>query len=1801
MVVTAASLLAVAATMTAAPAPALADQLDQPTDVEAVAGRRAITASWTAPPGEVHHYIATATPVTSGTTQTCVTADATDSCLIQGTSGLTANAWYRVAVVACPTASNFDDCSEPSDSSDPVLTGPPAVPTSPSAAYTGTAGQVRISWTQPGVTDGIETFRVTPTPAVSSPTGTCTADLAATATDCTLGGLTAGTSYTFKVAAVGANGTGTSAASTATAPIVAGPPNRPTGVTVAHLSDTSVTLTWQAPTTGQTPASYTVTSSPSAAAGACADINALTCNFTGLTASTEYTFTVHANGPGANGGSGPSAESVASAAITPGKPGPMLKPTVTVTGSGVVSVAWDAPLGGSTPTDYTVTSDPVATPDDSCLGAVAASPCTFDNLDPATPYTFTVTANGAGDTTTSPDSDPVVAGPPIVTVKPTAAVTGVGDVTVSWPLPGGGVPDEYDVADQDGPISECQDLTVRECVLTGLDDEVTYTFTVTATNTFGSDFLAGDPVIPGAPSAIDPPDVEATDEGELTLSWDVPTGGAVTDYTVAAATGSAPIPAECVGAVVRTCVIADLDPATAYSFTVSARGSVGSPAVSSASALVTPGPPLAPDAPVATSTVAEQIVLDWDEPAGGPVESYTVAAEQGGVSIPGGCVGTANTDCTITGLDDATSYTFTVTANAVVGDDATSEPSNAVVPGPPGVVSKPTVEVTGSGQLTVRWTEPAGGAVESYTVAEVGGTPTGCTTITARECVIPNLPTGDDYSFTVIATNVIDSSTVSQASDPVIPDAPGTPAAPTVEVTGEGTVDVDWVAPAGGAVTAYTLVSDPPWALPDACVETTNLTCTITDLDPATPYAFQIIAGNAVDDSVESVFSAPVIAGPPDAPAAPTATVTGPSTVQVDWTLPAGGEATDYEVVSQPLVTPPAGCELTSDFTCSYTGLDPAETYTFTVTAIGPGGDSDASATSNAVIPGPPERPAPPSIEVTASGSVELNWTEPGGGPIDDWTVLTAGNSTVMGCADQVETTCTVTALDPTLPVSYKVRANAPGGDMTSLVSETVIPGPPVGTGTPTVELTEPNQATVSWTPPTGGGSVTGYTVTSSPGEQAPLDCVNTTATECVFTGLDSETEYSFTVTARGPGGDETSGASAGAIPSAPGAPGTPEATLDTRGEAIIEWTEPTTGGEVVGYRVSSNPAVQAPDECLDITDLTCVFTGLDEETEYTFTVRAVNTIDGTDSAPSNAVVPGPPTAPGRPTVTSTTAGEVTVSWEPSEGGELTGYTVSSYPSEAAPAECTDITATSCVFTGLDSGTRYTFTVTADGPLGSNPSQPSEGVVPGVPDYPHTPEVVSIARDTVRVTWEAGEEGAPETGFRVVSDPVVTIPAGCRNALVFTCDVTGLAPATSYRFRVFAINNAGETPSEYSEAIVPGRPFAPTQVEVAAADRQLAVSWTAPDQAAERVAYYRVATTPASSECRTADVTETECVLIGLENLRWYTVQVVAVGIGGTGDSPAGESRLVRPTAGAPGAPTAVQATGRNASALVSWTAPAAVGNGVIRYTATATSASGDSHTCVTATITAVSCVITGLTNLREYRVTVVSIGKAASGNSVASTPVSVTPSVVPGAPTNVQVTPGVKNLAVSFTPGDPGNGVSGYTVTATGGATPLTCPVAATATSCVITGLTPGTNYTVTVVANGSLAGAVSEASAPAGPIKALYAAPPAPPTSTPTSGGALTSSAGTALRIGGTTTISGTGYAPHTGITVALYSGAVRLATTTTDATGAFTVPVTISGVTLTGTTPVSRTIVAGGQSSSTSTSLKWKTLTVQVGPAQ
>ena len=182
----------------------------------------------------------------------------------------------------------------------------------------------------------------------------------------------------------------------------------------------------------------------------------------------------------------------------------------------------------------------------------------------------------------------------------------------------------------------------------------------------------------------------------------------------------------------------------------------------------------------------------------------------------------------------------------------------------------------------------------------------------------------------------------------------------------------------------------------------------------------------------------------------------------------------------------------------------------------------------------------------------------------------------------------------------------------------------------------------------------------------------------------------------------------------APGAPTSLGATAQTSGTSMaLAWTVPSDdGGEsITDYDVSSDDGVTWASTGSTFTAYT--LTGLDKGTEYTFRVRAVNSV-GNGTASTSVTETTATTRPGAPTslsasVTSTTAD---LSWTaPTDdgGSPITEYQYRFTTGTTAGGTWTDTnsTATSVTISSLTADTEYTFQVRTVTTVGSSQSNPS--------------------------------------------------------------------------------------------------------------------------------------------------------------------------------------------------------------------------------------------------------------------------------------------------------------------------------------------------------------------------------------------------------------------------------------------------------------------------------------------------------------
>jgi uncharacterized repeat protein (TIGR02543 family) len=755
--------------------------------------------------------------------------------------------------------------------------------------------------------------------------------------------------------------------------------------------------------------------------------------------------------------------------------------------------------------------------------------------------------------------------------------------------------------------------------------------------------------------------------------------------------------------------------------------------------------PGTPGAPTVSAGDGNATITVVAPSSGGAPTSYTVTASPGGATC---IVISPATSCTITGLTNGTSYSFSTVANNATGSSTGSASSASVSPaGKPGVPTGVTATI-GNGSATVSLTPPTntgGPAITSYTVTASPGGAT-CEVIpSSTSCNVPGLLNGTTYTFVATAFNGVARSDSSTASASVTPaTTPGAPTITSATSSSSGSTTVNFSAPAsngGSAITGYTITSNPDGFTCTAAANATS--CAVSGLTDGVAYTFTAVATNAIgNSSASSPSSAVTSAGAPTAPTSVTASVAnGSSVITVSGASANGSAITSYTVQAYDgtgAAIAGKTCTITSPATtCSVSGLTNGSEYTFKATATNGVGISAESAPSATITPaGAPS--APTGVSVTSgTGKVTVAWTAPAanGAPITSYTAQAYNDSgtAVAGAICTISapsTTCDVTTnLVAGTAYTFKVTAtNAAGtGSASTASSSAAINAAP--SAPRNVTATSANgSAVVSWDAPLDerGSAVTGYTVTAyTAGNVAAGTCTATAPTEtCTVTGLSNGVAYRFKATAtNGIGTSAQSTASSAVTPST--VPNAPTGVVASAGDASasVSFTAPTnTGGSAItGYVVTASDGTTASGTTSPIT-----ITGLSNDTAYTFTVKAVNANgDSVASASSSSATPKANEAPiktgdaqpsGLPYVGTTLTSQVTFSGAPTPTLSYQ-WKVCDDPSDVTT--CTNIsgaTSASFVPTVSEEGKYIVVTTTATNSVGSNSatSQPTLVINPEI-------------------------------------------------------------------------------------------------------------------------------------------------------------------------------------------------------------------------------------------------------------------------------------------------------------------------------------------------------------------------------------------------------------------------------------------------------------------------------------------------------
>ncbi|WP_455835183.1 Ig-like domain-containing protein [Pseudarthrobacter siccitolerans] len=352
----------------------------------------------------------------------------------------------------------------------------------------------------------------------------------------------------------------------------------------------------------------------------------------------------------------------------------------------------------------------------------------------------------------------------------TPTVSEVRDRTVvlNWAPPANnGAPiTGYKVSGSSGYSQQCPATT---CTLSGLTNNVEYTFSVVATNEVGDSPAspASAPARPDAkPDAPAPPTLVFGDK-ELTVTWAVPNspGSPVESYNLEIS----PAPP---GGNVRASNVAGtsfqwygLANGTPYQVRVQASNKAPEPSDWSAysASEIPAGLPGAPGKPTTTRSTSggsdSIMTVAWAAAPenGAVIDTYTVTAQQGGAAVASSTVSGSQLSVPVTVGNSATDYTFTVVAKNKAGESPASpasDPKRAF--GAPGAVAAVQADpLDNAVQLTF---QPAAGngATPSYQYQVNGGA---FLALAADKVVRSGVPNNGNYTIGVRAVNSLDGAT----------------------------------------------------------------------------------------------------------------------------------------------------------------------------------------------------------------------------------------------------------------------------------------------------------------------------------------------------------------------------------------------------------------------------------------------------------------------------------------------------------------------------------------------------------------------------------------------------------------------------------------------------------------------------------------------------------------------------------------------------------------------------------------------------------------------------------------------------------------------------------------------------------------------------------------------------------------------------------------------------------------------------------------------------------------------------------
>ena len=565
--------------------------------------------------------------------------------------------------------------------------------------------------------------------------------------------------------------------------------------------------------------------------------------------------------------------------------------------------------------------------------------------------------------------------------------------------------------------------------------------------------------------------------------------------------------------------------------------------------MATPASAGVADAPTAVTAVGfnGSAVVWFTAPAsdgGFTITEYTVTATDSTTSANGGqtCTTTdPSAGCTVAGLTNGDSYTFTVTATNSSGTSAASTASSAVVP------AWVTVTSLGSGSMSSHscvvlsngtaqcWGSNSSGQLgdntttSRYTPVRVKGV--GGVGLLTR---VSSIAVGAGYTCALLTTGYVDcwgDNTYGQLGN-----------------NSNSSSYTPKQVYAVGSTSASSLLSGV-----SSIATGGNHVCALLTAGGVDCWGNN--SSGQVGDNTNTRRTTPVavIAA---APTSPTVASGGSGAATVSWT--GSLSALTYTVTATDTTTPANGGQtcVSSTLSCTISGLTSGDSYTFAVTSYTGFLTSTASASSSAFTVPATAPSSPTSLVATpGNGSVSIEFTAgaTGGSEITNYKYSTDnGASWTTRSPEETTSPLLIEGLTNGTPYTIKLRAVNSVGDGTASAAVSSTPRTTPSAPTGLVATAGDGSASIAFTAgETGGSAITNYKYSIDDGGNWSLLDPADVASPVTISGLTNGTPYDIKLLAVNVAGDGTASSSVAVTPRS--VPEAPTLTLVTPGDSSVE------------------------------------------------------------------------------------------------------------------------------------------------------------------------------------------------------------------------------------------------------------------------------------------------------------------------------------------------------------------------------------------------------------------------------------------------------------------------------------------------------------------------------------------------------------------------------------------------------------------------------------------------------------------------